>query len=126
MYPTLARLCSLPEDPEHDGQSLDSVLKNPNQNGNRSVLLPHDHPGSYAIINRDWRYIYYQDGSEELYDLSADFHEWDNLAGDAELADVKDRFKAQAPSMFAPQGTPKKSLRMVSEGTSFHWAPKGK
>jgi arylsulfatase A-like enzyme len=126
MYPTLAQLCDLPKDPEHDGQSLASVLKNPSRDGSRSVLLPHDHPGSYAIINRDWRYIYYQDGSEELYDVSADFHEWDNLAGNAEFAGVKDRLKAQAPSEFAPHGTPKNSLRMVTEGRTFHWAPKGK
>jgi hypothetical protein len=89
MYPTLAELCNLPRDPGHDGQSLDSVLKNPTQNGSRSVLLPHDHPGSYAIINCDWRYIHYKDGSEELYDLGSDFHEWNNLAGDAKYAGIK-------------------------------------
>jgi arylsulfatase A-like enzyme len=57
MYPSLARLCNLPKDPGHDGQPLTSVLKNPNQKLTRSVFLPHDHPGSYAIINGDWRYI---------------------------------------------------------------------
>ena len=87
-------------------------------------MLPHDHPGSYAIINRDWRYIYYQDGSEELYDLTADFHEWNNVAGDVEFEDVKNRLKDRAPSVFAPQGTPKKNLRMVTEENSFHWVPK--
>jgi arylsulfatase A-like enzyme len=29
-----------------------------------------------------WRYIRYQDGSEELYDHQTDPHEWYNLAGD--------------------------------------------
>ncbi|HIE95464.1 MAG: hypothetical protein ABGX07_00485 [Pirellulaceae bacterium] len=126
MYPTLARLCDLPRDPEHEGQSLHSVLKNPKQDGNRSVFLPHDHPGSYAIINGDWRYIYYQDGAEELYDLSADFHEWNNLADNAEYAGIKKQLKAQAPATFAPAGTSRNRLQMVTEGKSFHWAPKGK
>ena len=30
-----------------------------------------------------FRYTRYADGSEELYDLAADPHEWHNLAGDA-------------------------------------------
>ncbi len=125
MYPTLARLCDLPSDSEHEGQSLHFVLKNPTQTRNRSVFLPHDHPGSCAIINGDWRYIYYKDGSEELYDLDADFHEWNNLADNAEYAGIKKKLKAQAPATFAPAGTSRNTLQMVTEGESFHWAPKG-
>ena len=124
MYPTLAHLCNLPKDPEHDGQSLASVLKKPEQNGARSVLLPHDHPGSYAIINGDWRYIHYKDGSEELYDLGSDFHEWNNLADNVQYAGIKNRFKAQAPSVFAPQGTSRNTLKMLTERKSFRWVPK--
>ena len=126
MYPTLASMCSLPKDPEHDGQSLESVLKSPSQSGSRSVLLPHDHPGSYAIINRDWRYIYYKDGTEELYDLKADFHEWNNLAGNIEYEGIKKELKTQAPESFAPEATSKKTLKMVTDGDSFRWISKKK
>ena len=124
MYPTLAELCNLPKDPGHDGQSLESVLKNPTLNESRSVLLPHDHPGSFAIINRDWRYIYYKDGSEELYNLESDFHEWNNLAGDAKYSGVKKVLKAQAPTTFATEGTTAKALKLVTEGKSFRWVLK--
>lgn len=124
MYPTLVELCGLAKDPGHDGQSLSSVLKDPNQKGTRSVFLPHDHPGSYAIINGDWRYIHYKDGTEELYDLNADFHEWNNLAGSPEYAGARERLKAQAPATFAAPATPKKNLRMVVEGDTFRWEPK--
>lgn len=126
MYPTLAALCDLQEDPEHDGQSLTAVLNDPSRKGNRSVLLPHDHPGSYAIITRDWRYIYYKDGGEELYDLRTDFHEWNNLAGNAEYAEIKKELKAQAPATFAPAATTKRDLRMVVEGEAFRWEQKRK
>ncbi len=124
MYPTLGGLCNLPSDAEHDGKSLDSVLKNPKQNEARSVLLPHDHPGSYAVINRDWRFIHYQDGSEELYNLQSDFHEWNNLAGDTKYSEIKQELKAKAPATFAAPGTSGKTLKLVTEGPSFRWVPK--
>jgi len=36
---------------------------------------------TYAYRTRDWRYIHYMDGSEELYDHQNDPYEWKNLAG---------------------------------------------
>lgn len=126
MYPTFAAMCGLKKDPEHDGQSLVSVLKAPNQVRDRSVLLPHDHPGSYAIINRDWRYIYYKGGAEELYDLSSDYHEWNNLAENPEYAEIKRRLQSEAPRTFAPAATSKKELKMLVEEERFRWVPKRK
>ena len=98
-----------------------STLRQPDRAEDRSVLLPYDEPDSYAVINRDWRYIHYRDGTEELYDLSADPHEWTNLAGNRRTLSIKNRLKAQAPAKFAPRGTQKSELRMVVEGESFQW-----
>lgn len=126
IYPTLTQFCGLTPDAGHDGQSLVPVLKEPARDEARSVLLPHDHPGSYAVINADWRYIHYEDGSEELYDLNADFHEWANLANDPKFAPVITKLIAEAPSEFAAKGTSKNTLRMVTEGESFRWVPKRK
>ena len=36
--------------------------------------------GNHAIRTERWRYIQYDDGSEELYDHDKDPHEWNNLA----------------------------------------------
>lgn len=124
MYPTLAKMCGLPTDPGHDGESLATVLIKPGQSQSRTVLLPHDHPGSYAAINRDWRYIHYKDGSEELYDLSKDKPEWYNIAADPEYASIKATMKAYAPKSFAPEATSKKKLKMVVKGESFRWVRK--
>ena len=75
-------------------------------------------------VNRDWRYIHYADESEELYDLSKDPHEWNNLAEKNEYDPVKRRLRVQALDTFAPSATTKTDLRMVVEGESFHWIPK--
>ncbi|MGB1709343.1 MAG: sulfatase/phosphatase domain-containing protein, partial [Rubripirellula sp.] len=38
-------------------------------------------PGNGSLRTDRWRFIRYSDGSEELYDLMADPHEWENLVG---------------------------------------------
>ena len=89
-------------------------------------MLPHDEPDSYAIINEQWRYIQYRDGSEELYDVREDPNEWYNLATDKELAPIKKKLQALAPKDFAPQGTASSQLKIVSDAESFKWVPKRK
>ncbi len=39
-------------------------------------------PGNHALNTRDWRYLRYANGDEELYDIANDPHEWHNLARD--------------------------------------------
>ena len=36
-------------------------------------------PGHFALRSEHWRYIRYNDGSEELYDHRSDPKEWKNL-----------------------------------------------
>ena len=62
-------------------------------------------PGEYAIINKDWRYIRYGEDGEELYRVSDDPNEWENLAGRPELEGVKRELQRVAPVEFAPAGT---------------------
>jgi hypothetical protein len=52
-------------------------LKDPKKAKDRDVLLPGMKPEEYAMMNRDWRYIRYADGTEELYDVRKDPNEWD-------------------------------------------------
>lgn len=124
IYATLVDHCNLEDDPGLEGVSLSGALSNPDTAIDRSVTLPYDVPESYAVISEDWRYIRYEDGSEELYDLNEDPEEWDNLATDPEYAAVKERRKSDAPNSFAPLGTQFNNLKIVVEGESFHWAPK--
>ena len=123
LYPTFLDLCGLPQTHQKlEGSSLASTLANPDQAKDRSVFLPHMHPGEYAIINRDWRYIRYGEDGEELYDLRKDPNEWHNLAMEDKFDKIKTRMASLAPKEFAPQAkklNPKRDL-FVEDG-SYQW-----
>ena len=80
------------------------------------------HPGEYAIINRDWRYIRYGQDGEELYDLNKDPNEWNNLAGEDRYAKVKNRLASFAPKEFAPQAKKLNAKRdLFAKDRSYQW-----
>ena len=55
-------------------------------------------PNNASLRTDQWRYIRYEDGSEELYDHFRDPNEWDNLAGLQRFADrIQEMRKAVAP-----------------------------
>ncbi len=123
-YPTFVEMCGLAKVDGLEGESLAGVLKKPETAVDRNVYLPYLTPGAYAVVNQQWRYIRYDDGTEELYDVRRDPHEWTNLAGDDEFAEIKQTLQQSAPKTFAEPGTPKPSLRLVLDGESFRWEPK--
>lgn len=62
--------------------------------------------GHLAVRTEEWRYILYQNGSEELYDHRigpdghvADPNEWTNLAADPEYKAIKARMRALLPKI---------------------------
>jgi arylsulfatase A-like enzyme len=96
IYPTLLELAGLKADPKHEGYSLVPLLKDP------TAEWPHyAHtsfgPGNYAIISEDYRYIHYNDGSEEFYDRGKDTHEWNNVIDNPEYAAVIKKHRAEMP-----------------------------
>lgn len=123
MYPTLADLCGLEAEEGLEGVSLANMLADPDQATDRNVLLPGLVPNEYAIINQDWRYIHYQDGSEELYHVRKDFHEWYNLAGDPRFKAIQANLRASAPKHFV-EPPASNSRKLVVEGETFRWVQK--
>ena len=126
MYPTLIELCNLPVNKKLDGVSLVSSLKNPSTAIERNVFIPHAERESYVVVNMNWRYINYKDGSEELYNVKEDPEEWYNLAGDRKYHQIMQDMRKSAPSVFLPEATPKKNLNLIIEGDSFHWEKRKK
>ena len=98
VYPTLLELAGLDKNTVKndrgkslDGFSLKPFLENPNTNkwegpeGALSVVyssdqnenIPSNH--HYSLRTKDWRYIIYDSGKEELYNNAVDPKEWNNL-----------------------------------------------
>jgi len=124
LYPTFGDLCNFSVKKDLEGVSIAGILKDPSTARDRDVFIPHMKRGGYAVVNSKWRYIQYEDGTEELYNVKKDPNEWENLAGEAEYESIKKKMQKAAPKEFAPAATPRNSLNLVVEGDSFHWEKK--
>ena len=98
IYPTMIDICGLQRKEELSGNSLIDLLKDPGINWDRPVLTTYGYK-NHAIRSRDFRYIVYRDGSEELYDHSSDPNEWFNLIDDPGFYGVLDSLKDHLPEM---------------------------
>lgn len=101
VYPTLIDLCGLPERRELEGASLSPLLRDPTASWDRPALTTHGRK-NHAVRSERWRYIRYEDGSEELYDHDLDPNEWRNLADDPEHGEIKAALAASLPMTDAP------------------------
>ncbi len=109
LFPTLTKLAGIPTKRDNDGPSLVPLLRNPSDNWDNVSVTYLSKPDSYSLSTERWRYIHYEDGGEELYDIATDRYEWDNLAGKAEHSAKLKKLAALAPKRFAPFVKPKDS-----------------
>jgi len=117
LYPTLVEMCSLPERKDLDGRSLVPLLKS--AGASREPVVSTLMRGNHAVVSKDWRYIRYQDGSEELYDRNADASEHRNLAGRADLAGVRQGLAKMLPTMDAAPLPERDEFEFVFERYEF-------
>ena len=97
IYPTLMQFASLPTPSSLDGESLIPTMEDPGKHGeNRRVVSTIGH-GNFAVQSPRWRYIRYFDGSQELYDMRSDKHEWFNLAGDEQYQEIMLNLEKEIP-----------------------------
>jgi arylsulfatase A-like enzyme len=92
-YPTLCDLAGIPKPGHLDGESVVPLLKDPS--AKRDSAFINYGPENTAIQTERYRYIRYEDDSEELYDQKTDPHEWTNLISDPEYAELKAKLKTQ-------------------------------
>ena len=85
-----------------DGASLIPQLKEPAKTTDPVVTFLHD-AGIVGVSGKDWRYIRYKGGSEELYHIAKDPYEWDNLIDDKAGAQALAHLKKFVPVKFAPK-----------------------
>lgn len=101
IYPTLLELSGLPIYERNEGRSLVPLIKGEKTNQEWYALTTYG-MNNHAIRTDRFRYIQYEDGSEELYDHDADPFEWYNVAGNTEYLKDKDSLQKYLPNSNAP------------------------
>ena len=96
IYPTLLELTNLEADPMHEGHSLVPLLKDVEADWPYMARTSFG-PGNYAIRSEQYRFIQYNDGSEELYDHSKDAQEWYNVIDNPENDATIQQHRKQIP-----------------------------
>jgi iduronate 2-sulfatase len=150
LFPTLIELCGLPKETRLstqgvplDGYSLVPFLKNADNakwSGPAAALTaihkwndPDPAKQSYSLRSKDWRYIRYHNGDEELYHNAADRYEWTNLSAKPEYASVVTAFRQEMDQRvyqtFAAQADPSTALKVeasaaVSKDAGEDWKDK--
>ncbi len=124
LMPTILDLLGIPSPLSVQGRSFTSLFRDPERSHKRAVFAevcppyffckyrnydefaaenggpgrtPFNVPGDFtkAIRTRRWRYIWYSNGEEELYDHETDPHELKNLAADPDFATIRDQLKME-------------------------------
>lgn len=97
IYPTLIDLCRLAPKPGLAGVSLRPLLEDPSAAWSEPCITTL-RKGCHAVRTKQWKYIRYMNGDEELYDEQKDPGEHINLASISEYAAVIEQLKKQLPA----------------------------
>jgi len=111
LYPTLLDYAKLPKNPLNEGKSLRSFIEG--NADDEAIAITTYGKNNHSMINQSYRYIRYEDGSEELYDLSVDPDEKNNIADRPDLNALKQSLMLQFPEKNVPWAVP--SFNTVNE-----------
>jgi arylsulfatase A-like enzyme len=123
IYPTLLEVLNLPKKDGLEGTSLTPQLKNAATVRAQPAITTHNQ-GNHAIRTRNWRYIRYADGSEELYDHRVDPNEWRNLAKDEKHVQTLRELATWLPRVDVPAAPGSAQRVLVKEGDKWIWEGK--
>jgi arylsulfatase A-like enzyme len=100
IYPTLVDMAGLPGNSANEGRSLLPLIREPEKEWPYPAFTGWKE-GSFAMQTEQFRYLRYQDGSEELYDHRTDLNEITNLAQDPKFKNQKDELASQLKNWLA-------------------------
>lgn len=102
LYPTLAKLCGLTAPSGLDGVDVSPLLLDPDKEWSHPAIIDYLR-GNTAVRTRTHSYISYDEGrrGEELYDLSSDPNEWDNVV--LKQPEIANLLKRHIPKDYAAE-----------------------
>lgn len=95
VYPTLLELADLPAYKRNEGKSLVPAMMGNDQDPSYAITT--FGMSNHAIKSKRYRYIQYEDGSEEFYDHQNDANEFTNLVGQPKYQQEIERLKSLLP-----------------------------
>jgi arylsulfatase A-like enzyme len=101
IYPTLLEMAGLEKDEKLEGNSMAVLLRDPEADWSHMARTSFG-PGNVTIRSEQYRYIHYNDGTEEFYDHSTDSHEWSNQIKNPEMAALIKEHRKFLPKTSAP------------------------
>lgn len=96
VYPSLVDFAGLDIPAWLDGTSVKPQLADPSSP--REAAISSYGEGNTSVRTQRWRYIRYEDGSEELYDHQVDPNEWTNLANSPKHEQTKKSLSRMIPT----------------------------
>jgi len=105
LYPTLLDLCGLPPNPKVEGRSIAPLVRKPDIDWPYPAVITHSPRWlgpNHAVRSERFHYIHYGRGGEELYDVSSDPNQWQNLASDPDYVTTKAGLRKWLPASNAP------------------------
>lgn len=97
LYPTLLELSGLPAYERNEGKSLVPMMNNDKGIVDTYALTTYG-MNNHAVRTHQYRYIQYEDGTQELYDHNNDPNEWTNVAGNPEHRKTIEALKKLLPA----------------------------
>jgi iduronate 2-sulfatase len=101
LYPTLSELAGLPVPESVQGSSLVPMLKNPRASIKQGALSFNN---GTALREKDWVYMRYTDGTEELYDMGKDPKQFTNQAANPEYSNILKQMRSRLDARLMEAG----------------------
>lgn len=101
VYKTIADYTHVKTPAYVDGESLKPIVENQAKKLEKPTITTWGR-GNYSVRTKQYRYIRYFDGGEELYNHEIDSNEWKNLAKQEDYATVKSELKGYLPNHEEP------------------------
>ncbi len=115
LAPTLADYCGWRELPAWDGASIRSFIEDPNRRDEDRFAVTSYTETDHAVTTREWRYIYYGEGQDELYNRISDPLERHNLAKLPAFGGIRERLRRHIPTDAAAGQPASSNLKYVEE-----------
>ena len=97
VYPTLLDLCGLPAYKQNEGKSLVPIMSEEVSYDKSMAAITTHGMNNHSVRTERYRYIQYEDGTEELYEHVNDPNEWNNQAANREFIEIKSKLNSYLP-----------------------------